>query len=190
MSYLQLVHNEWDSAARASRTRILFSFGRADQVDTAQVERLIASLSRLLDPASAFKATAGSDLTFVCSRPLGGTDVLGGLWRRLGIDAAMRRRLKGRRITTPFERVLFGLVANRALAPSSKLVAAEWISNDVHVDGLPATDDDACYRAMDWLFSICGELEQEIYHQVADLLNLQVDLLFFDTTSSKRLCST
>jgi hypothetical protein len=184
VSHLQLVHNEWDSTARASRTKILFSFGRADRVDTAQVERLIASLSRLLDPAAAFKATAGSELAFVCSRPLGGTDVLDGLWRRLGIDAAMRRRLNGRRITTPFERILFGLVANRALAPSSKLAAAAWITNDVHIDGLPATDDDACYRAMDWLFSIRGELEQEIYHQVADLLNLQVDLLFFDTTST------
>jgi hypothetical protein len=184
VSYLQLVHNEWDSAARGSRTKILYSFGRADRVDTAQVERLIASLSRLLDPASAFKATAGFELAFVCSRPVGGSDVLDGLWRRLGIDAAMRRRLKGRRITTPVERVLFGLVANRALAPSSKLAAAEWITHDVHIDGLPATDDDACYRAMDWLFSIRGELEQEIYHQVADLLNLQVDLLFFDTTST------
>lgn len=184
VSYLQLVHNEWDPVARASRTKILFSFGRADQVDTAQVERLIASLSRLLDPASALRATAGAELTFECSRPLGGTDVLDGLWRRLGIDAAMRRRLKGRRITTPFERILFALVANRALAPSSKLAAAEWITNDVHIDGLPATGEDACYRAMDWLFAIRGDLEQEIYHQVAGLLNLQVDLLFFDTTST------
>lgn len=184
VSYLQLVHNEWDPVARASRTKILFSFGRADQVDTAQVERLIASLSRLLDPASALRATAGAELTFECSRPLGGTDVLDGLWRRLGIDAAMRRRLKGRRITTPFERILFALVANRALAPSSKLAAAEWITNDVHIGGLPATGEDACYRAMDWLFAIRGDLEQEIYHQVAGLLNLQVDLLFFDTTST------
>lgn len=68
------------------------------------------------------------------SRPLGGTDVLDGLWRRLGIDAAMRRRLKGRRITTPFERVLFGLVAGRALAPSSKLAAADWMTHDWHLD--------------------------------------------------------
>jgi hypothetical protein len=77
-----------------------------------------------------------------------------------------------------------GGTAGRALAPSSKLAAAEWITHDVHIDGLPATDDDACYRAMDWLFSIRAELEQEIYHQVADMLNLQVDLLFFDTTST------
>jgi hypothetical protein len=182
--YLQLAHNEWDPAARTSRTKILYSFGRADQVDTAAIERLIASLSRALDPAAAFTATASSELAFVSSRPLGGTDVLDGLWRRYGIAATMNRLLAGRKMTSPVERVLFALVANRALAPSSKLAAAEWISGDVHIDGLDEVSDDACYRAMDWLFEIRDELAKAIYHQVADLLNLEVDLLFFDTTST------
>ena len=61
VSYLQLVHNDWDPAARTSRTKILYSFGRTDQVDTAAIERLIVSLSRLLDPAAALRATTGSD---------------------------------------------------------------------------------------------------------------------------------
>ena len=52
------------------------------------------------------------------------------------------------------ERVLFALVADRALAPSSKLAAARWISEDVLITGLPAATDDACYRAMDWLLEI------------------------------------
>jgi len=42
----------------------------------------------------------------------------------------------------------------------------------------------ATYRAMDWLHDVRGELEKQVYFQVADLLNLQVDLLFFDTTST------
>jgi Transposase DDE domain len=184
VSYLQLAHNEWDSAAATSRTKILYSFGRTDQVDTAGIERLIGSLSRALDPAAAFTASAGSDLAFVSSRPFGGTDVLDGLWRRYGIGATMTRLLATRRMTSPVERVLFALVANRALAPSSKLAAAEWISGDVHIDGLPEVGDDACYRAMDWLFEIRDVLAKQIYHQVADLLNLEVDLLFFDTTST------
>src|SRR3954469_23727603 len=137
VSYLQLVHNDWDPAARTSRTKILYSFGRTDQIDTAAIERLIVSLSRLLAPAAALRATVGSDLSFICSRPLGGTDVLDGLWRRLGIDTVMSRMLATRRGNSPFERVLFGLVANRALAPSSKLAAADWINHDVHIDGLP-----------------------------------------------------
>ena len=77
-------------------------------------------------------------------------------------------------------RVLFGLVASRALAPSSKLAAAEWISSDVHIGNLPAIGEQACYRAMDWLLQIRAPLEQEIFAQVANLLNLEVDLLFFD----------
>ena len=184
VSYLQLVHNDWDPAARTSRTKILYSFGRTDRVDTAAIERLIGSLSRLLDPAAALRATAGSDLSLLCSRPVGGTDVLDGLWRRLGIDTVLTRLLARRRVSSPLERVLFALVANRALAPSSKLAAADWISGDVHIDGLPEVSDDVCYRSMDWLHDVRTQLEKEVFHQVANLLNLEVDLLFFDTTST------
>ena len=96
----------------------------------------------------------------------------------------MSTLVKGSRITSPAERIIFALVANRALAPSSKLAAAEWISSDAHITGLPETSDDACYRAMDWLFGIRSELEKKVYDQVADLLNLDVGLLFFDTSST------
>jgi len=82
------------------------------------------------------------------------------------------------------ERVLFALAANRALAASSKLAAAEWISGDVHIDGLEEISDDACYRAMDWLLEIGPKVAEQVYFQVTDLLNLEVDLLFFDTTST------
>jgi hypothetical protein len=80
--------------------------------------------------------------------------------------------------------VLFALVANRVLDPSSKLAAAHWAGRKAWIDGLPETSDDACYRAMDWLHQVRGAVEKEIFHQVANLLNLEVDLLFFDTTST------
>ena len=80
--------------------------------------------------------------------------------------------------------MLFALTANRALAPSSKLAAARWASADVLVAGLPATTDDACYRAMDWLLQIRGALEKEVFDRAAEVLGLEVDLLFFDTTST------
>jgi IS4 transposase len=186
--YLHLAHNQWDPARQRSVPQVLYSFGREDALDRDAIRRLVASLSRLLDPADALAATAGSDLVFRESRPLGGVHVLEALWRRLGIDAAICKigqNGRGRpRDNAANERVLFALVASRALAPSSKLAAADWISNDVHIPGLPATTDDACYRAMDWLYAIRAQVEKEIYYQVADLLNLEVDLLFFDTTST------
>jgi hypothetical protein len=182
--YLQLAHNTWDPQAKRSRVQVIYNFGREDANNRAALQRLVASVARFLDPDQALAATAGEGLAFVESRPLGGTWVLEGLWRRLGIDQTMRRLLQGRRLEERAERVLFALVANRALAPSSKLAAAHWVSEDVAIDGLAATTDDACYRAMDWLLEIKPSLEQAVFHQVANLLNLEVDLLFFDTTST------
>ena len=182
--YLQLAHNTWDPAAKRSRVQVIYNFGREDHHNRAALLRLIASVSRFLDPDQALAATVGEGLAFVESRPLGGVWALDGLWRRLGIDQTMRRLLTGRRLDASAERVLFALVANRALAPSSKLAAAGWASEDVAIPGLEHTSDDACYRAMDWLLEIHHALEREVFAQVANLLNLEVDLLFFDTTST------
>jgi transposase len=186
--YLHLAHNEWDPVAGRSVPKLLHSFGREDQLDRDAVKRLVDSLARLLDPKDALAATVDADLTFVESRPLGGSYALDQLWHRLGIPKAITsapQRGRGRpRDREATERVLFGLVASRALAPSSKLAAADWISNDVHIDGLDQVDEDTCYRAMDWLHRIEPHLAKQIYFQVTDLLNLEVDLLFFDTTST------
>jgi hypothetical protein len=184
--YLQLAHNEWDPASRSSKTKVLHSFGREDDLDRAAIERLVTSLTQLLDPARAAALTGPGDLAYLGSRPLGGTHVLDGLWHRLGLDAAIGRCLAGRRLDPRVERVLFGLVANRVLGASSKLAAASWMTGRVHINGLDDQDVDAqtCYRAMDWLLQIGPELARQAYFQVTGLLNLQVDLIFFDTTST------
>jgi hypothetical protein len=182
--YLQLAHNEWDAATKTSRPKVLYSFGREDSLDRAVIERLVASLCRLLDPGAALAATAAAGLQFVSSRAFGGAWVLDQMWRRLGIDKVMTTLLAGTRRDAGTERVLFALVANRALAASSKLHAAGWVGRSVYIDGLLETTDDACYRAMDWLHEVAPQLEQQVFGRVANLLNLEVDLLFFDTTST------
>jgi hypothetical protein len=187
--YLQLAHNEWDAEAQRSRTKVLYNFGREDELDKDAVRRLVASLSRLLDPAEALAAAEPGDLSVTGSRPIGGTHALDQVWRRLRLDqvtgrALARRAGAGRRPDPETERILFALVANRALAASSKLAAAEWVREDAHVEGLAETSDDACYRAMDQLLAIEPDLAEQAYYQVTDLLNLEVDLLFFDTTST------
>ena len=44
--------------------------------------------------------------------------------------------------------------------------------------------EDECYRAMDWLIEAAPQVEREVFWSVASLLDLEVDLLFFDTTST------
>ncbi|RBY75317.1 IS1634 family transposase [Geodermatophilus sp. TF02-6] len=196
--YLQLVHNRWDPVAGASKMQVLHSFGREDQLDRAGIERLIASLSKLLDPAAALQATVGAtapELAFVSSRALGATWALDGVWRSLGLDGLLTRLLADTRRSERVERVLFGLVAARAIEPASKLATAAWLTRRTHIAGLTDSadstagaggevSDDECYRAMDWLIDAAPQVEREVFWSVASLLDLEVDLLFFDTTSS------
>jgi hypothetical protein len=179
--YVQLVENEWDPATKSSRMRVVHSFGREDQLDRAAVQRLAGSLARLLgrEPAG-----AAPELAYSGSVAFGGTYLLDQLWQQLGIGQVMIAMLGGTRRGAGTERALFALVANRALDPSSKLAAAHWAGREAHVDGLPATTDDACYRAMDWLHEVRHALERQVFAQVAAALDLEVDLLFFDTTST------
>jgi hypothetical protein len=181
--YLQLAHNVWDPQKRRSAVQVVYNFGREDTANREALQRLVASVTRFLDPGAALAASADG-LEFTGSRPLGGAWVLDALWSRLGIGKETRRLLKGRRRDEAAERVLFALVANRALAPSSKLAASRWASEDVMIAGLPATSDDACYRAMDWLTEITGDLERRVFDSLVTLLNLEVDVLFFDTAST------
>ncbi|MCA1698088.1 MAG: IS1634 family transposase [Actinobacteria bacterium] len=186
--YVQLAHNEWDSVRKCSVARVVHSFGREDQLDRAALARLVRSLLRALEPEQALIATAPADLAFVRSVPLGGAWALDGLWRRLGIDGAIERLLGERRLDARAERLLFAMVANRALAPQSKLSCCEWLAGDVAIPGLAidavGEDPQPLYRAMDWLLQIEARLAEQVYWATADLLNLEVDLLFFDTTST------
>src|SRR6516162_2327952 len=181
--YLQLVHNEWDPATKSAKMRVLHNFGREDQVDKAAIERLAGSLCRLLGPGRA-AALREPGLSYRGSVAFGGPWLLDQLWQRLGIGAILAARLGTTRRDAAAERVLFALVANRALDPSSKLAAAHWAGRQAWIDRLAETTDDACYRAMDWLHQVKDPVEKEIFCQIANLLNLGVDLLFFDTTST------
>ena len=58
------------------------------------------------------------------------------------------------------------------------------VARRVYIEGLEALSDDACYRAMDLLMDALAELQEQVFFSVANLLNLEVDVLFFDTSST------
>jgi hypothetical protein len=184
--YVQLAHNHRKGASTTAK--VLVQLGREDRLDVDALRRLVASISRYLDGHAAPPATAGPDgaLQVESARTLGAIWLLDGLWRKLGVADALRRVLGARRFTTDVERVLFALVCNRAIDPMSKLSAAEWACCDAAIPGLAAMDDDQAYRAMDLLVTADAEarVQEAVFFAAAHLLNLEVDLLLFDTTST------
>ena len=183
--YLQLAHNERHPVTGSPVAKVIHNFGRAETVDRAALRRLVTSISRFLDPADAVTATAGSDVEIVDVRRLGATWTLGRLWERLGVGAAVHRAAAGRRLDgTLLERVVFALVAQRACEPASKLAATGWVAKRVAIEGLTGFDADTAYRGMDFLLDALTEIAAEIFSSVAHLLNLDLDIVFVDTTST------
>src|SRR3954453_17971639 len=184
--YVQLAHNR--RVGGVTQAEVMLNLGREDQLDFEGLRRLAASITRFTDGDGGGVPLPGAPGEFdvTGSRSLGGGWLLDGLWRALGVDRALAGVLAGRRFSMDVERVLFALVANRALDPCSKLAAAEWASCDVHVPGLEAMDEDQAYRAMDLLVEADAQakVQEAVFFACADLLNLEVDLLFFDTTST------
>ena len=185
VAYLQLAHNERHPETGSPVAKVIHNFGRAEQVDPAALARLVSSISRFLTPEQAMSAAAGADVEVLDSRPLGGTWTLDRVWERLGVGAAIRRVATGRRLDgEAVERVVFALVAQRALRPGSKLAATDWVAKRVAIEGLSGFTDDQAYRAMDFLLEALGEIAGEIFASVAHLLNLDLDIVFVDTTST------
>ena len=188
VSYLQLAHNERHSRTGSPVAKVIHNFGRSDKVDRQALARLVASISRFLDPEQAV-AAAGAEVEVIDSRRLGGVWVLGRLWERLEIGTAIRKAAAGRRLdgeTT--ERVIFALVAQRALEPASKLAATRWVAERVAVEGCAGFSEDAAYAAMDFLLDALGGIASQIFSSVAHLLNLDLDIVFVDTTSTYWEC--
>ena len=185
VSYLQLAHNERRPESGSPVAKIIHNFGRADQVDREALRRLVASISRVLDPAEAVAAGSGLEVEIVDARRCGGAYVLDALFARLGIGKALRQAAQGRRLDAEtVERICFALVAQRALEPGSKLAATRWTRERVAIEHCPAFDADAAYAAMDFLTEALPEIAEGIFASTANLLNLACDVIFVDTSST------
>jgi hypothetical protein len=185
VAYLQLAHNQRHPETGNPVAKVIHNFGRAEQVDRDALARLVSSISRFLTPEQALSAAAGAEVEIVDSRRLGGAWTLDRIWERLGIGAAVRRVAAGRRLDgDAVERVVFALVAQRALEPGSKLAGTKWVAERVAIERCEGFSDDAAYAAMDFLLEALGEIAGEVFGSVAHLLNLDLDLIFVDTTST------
>lgn len=183
IAHLQFAESTWDPVKKRSQVRIVYNLGRAEDPEAIErLRRLARSIRKRLSPDEIIADDPSWQL--LDAWPHGDIHVLDTLWRRLGIDAVIAESLKGRKLDFPVERALFAMVANRACAGSSKLYCYEqWLRDDVRIKGTEALSLHHLYRAMDFLEANQEAIEESLYYRLADLLNLDVDLVFYDTTS-------
>jgi transposase len=117
------------------------------------------------------------------AKEYGGVYVLQALWRELGLGEEIARAAADRPSAAALAEAAFLMVANRALAPESKLGLYERWMQEVYWPPAESLQLHHLYLALDLLAEQKAKLEKEIFFRVADLLSADVDLLFYDTTS-------
>jgi transposase len=187
--YYQLAENYYHKTRRRSETRVIYTFGRADQVDPEALRRLAQSILRVANdeqvdlPARSFPPEVGiDDIEQVYT--YGVLYAARALWEELGIGPLLRTKMQQTGCEAPHDLALLAMTANRLARPGSKLACYEqWLADDVYWPEAHALALEHLYRALDFLLSHIESLEQEIFFRTADLFNADVDLIFWDTTT-------
>jgi transposase len=187
--YYQLAENYYHKARRRSETRVIYTFGRADQVDPEALRRLAQSILRVANDdrldlsARTFPPDIGiDDIEQVYA--YGVLYAARALWEELGIGPLLRAKMQQTGCEAPHEMALLAMTANRLARPASKLACYEqWLADDVYWPEAQALALEHLDRAMDFLLCHIESLEQELFFRTADLFNADVDLIFWDTTT-------
>ncbi|RLB61805.1 MAG: IS1634 family transposase [Deltaproteobacteria bacterium] len=196
VEYYQLAHNERHPVTRKPVAKIIHNFGRADKLDRQQLVRLCQSIARVcgltvIDPfgqqqGDLFATEPGlpGDLKIVNTVSFGTVLAIEALWERMGLKKTFSDIIKREGLKAPYERALLAMTANRLCDPESKLgVWDRWLSK-VYLPSCEGLKLKQMYEAMDLFYDHMAEVEENLFFQTANLFNLTVDLIFYDTTTA------
>ena len=168
--------------------RVVHSFGRADRLDHAALERLVRSIRRVLDADAGEAAADGTRgdrrIEIEAVVELGVVHVVAALWARLGIGRAIAARLAADERRAPHEAALLAMTAQRLARPGSKLACHQRWLERVWLPAARGLALDQLYRALDILAEHGDGIEQEVFWHGVDLFKLDVDLVFYDATTA------
>jgi transposase len=193
VTYFQLAHNYRNEQTGNATAKVVHNFGRADELDRDDLARLCRSIARVCglevrDATESQRAFPGVEalregVKQIETRPLGPMLVIEALWERFGIGDELRRLERETRTTVPYERALLAMTANRLCEPMSKAGMWEKWLERVHLPSCASLKRAQLYEAMDLLHAHAARIEEAVFFKTADLLNVEVDVVFYDTTT-------
>jgi transposase len=196
VEYFQLAHNERHPVTRKPVAKIIHNFGRTDQLDREQLVRLCRSIARVcgltvVDPysddeqqAETADAYLAPDLKIDRTVTLGTVLAIEALWEKIGLRKTFCDIAKANNLPADYEQALLAMTANRLCSAESKLgVWDRWLDT-VYLPSCGGLKLRHMYQAMDMLYEHAVEVEKTVFFHTANLFNLEVDLIFYDTTTA------
>lgn len=173
-TYWDLVESVREPGSGSVRQKVLAHLGRDEDL-RPKLDSLQRSLAKLT-------ATPLIDLRHIepqAAPEIGRIWLLDQLWRELGLHDILANAT-----STRTAEIGYAIVANRIMAPRSKLATQRWLERVARPDG---GEWELEYRdlleAMDAIAERQREIEERVYWRLVDLLRLELTLVFVDLTS-------
>lgn len=180
--YLQIIQSYRDNGT--VRHKVIANLGRADLLAENGLENIITALQKFVKTSpkenenkrlydiSKMKEKARVNYGYLAYKHL---------WKKFSLSDLLESFVKKRKVEFDFVNIVFSLVINRLLAPSSKHYYYR------HRDKFIEYDEDLelhqIYRALDLLSDNKEEIEECLFQQNRNLFNMQVDVVFYDVTT-------
>ena len=176
-TYLQLVQAYREGGR--PRQRVVATLGREDQIDPAQIDRLVASLA----PYGSRKRVGDADVSLLPGRAFGHVWALEHLWRELRLDRILEDLARPRFARFSLPDVVEAIVFGRVVRPSSdRALVREWLEG-VEAPRFAGIQLHQVYRALRFLAEVQGELQRRLALVLTQQLFADVSLVLFDTSS-------
>jgi transposase len=192
--YLRLVESYRENGV--NKQRVVVNLGRKDLL-AAHLDSLVRLLQTGGSPDSWVKSSQVIPTQSACYGPV---IVMRHLWQELGLEGILDGIGGQRARDNSLAERAFVLIANRLCSPGSEHHLASWLETDYVCDRhgqrwLPAWEEhdrvqvnlswlQRWYRTLDELVENKERIEQELFFRLRDLFALEVELVFYDLTST------
>ena len=203
--YVRVVEAYRDQAGKTQHRTVL-NLGRKDLL-AAHLD--LTKLQRLLHGDDRSDSARREDIEAIGAWDWGPMLAARAMWRELGLDTMLdKRAARARRDAAGLSDRALVLVANRLVSPGSEHALAQWLEIDFVCDRrgrrfIAAWREDAerkasraprvrvkpqqlqqWYRILDHLLEAKDAMELALFFRLRDLFSLQVDMVFYDLTST------
>jgi transposase len=160
-------------------TKIIANIGPVDKLTDRDVDNIINGVCKAIGRPTATESSLETAYDF------GHIFAILEIWKQLKIGAILKQKAEKNGQRFDLESHIKLMVANRLCDPRSKLGLIQWLEG-VYFPGIDRDRMEYHHllRAMDWLIDQKETIEKEIANRIITLFDREVDLVFYDITST------
>lgn len=196
--YLRIVESYWDKGKR--KQKVIANLGNI-AVLRKDIKQIV---NGLLQRTGNKPLVFAEDLRNEQDKEYGAGYLASFMWQELGLENLTEKILKGKKVELNYGNWIKMMVVNKLSDPKSKLGIFEWLSgiwwpghgfDERVLETVVAVEEEEkariakkevmkFYQALDHLLGMKEEIENYLYYRFRDLFSMEVDLVFYDLTSS------